>query len=163
MQTSYSIDQAVARKGQLADAGTWKDVASLKNPDGAVYMGLVVTKGTDVEDVVHPSTEAGVSNPLLVRGIVLHSHECESKVDGLEPNYPVNSVVPVLRKGRAWVVAKAAATEGTSVVNVYWNGSVQKGTLSGSSDTTTTAVLPKARWITSSTGSDGLAVVEVDL
>lgn len=164
MQTSYSINQAVARVGQIADTTYIKDVMSYKNPDALVYIGRVVTKGTDAEDIVHPSTQAGVSNPKLARGIVLHSHECESQADGLDPNYAVNSVVPVMRKGRVWVNSVAAATESTSSVNVYWNGSGKPlGGITGAADSTFTAVLPQARFITSTTGANELAVVEVDL
>jgi hypothetical protein len=163
MQTTYSTDMAVARVGMLADAGLIKHVGSFKATAGLVYIGRVVTKGTDAEDIIHPVSAAGVSNPLLVRGIVLHSHECASKADGLDPNYPIASVVPVLRKGRVWVNAVAAATESSSVVNVYWNGSNPLGAMTGSADSTFTAVLPNARWITSSSGANALAVVEVDL
>jgi hypothetical protein len=163
MQLGYSIDMSVARVGQIADTSYIKDVASYKNPDALVYIGRVVTKGTNADEIVHPSTEAGVSNPLLVRGVVLHSHECESKADGLDPNYAAKSVVPVMRKGRVWVNAIAAATESSSAVHVYFQGSKPLGGLRGSSDSTETAILPKSRWITTTTGANELAVVEVDL
>ncbi len=164
MQTSYTSGMAVARVGQLADTGFIKHVASFKNPDGLVYIGRVVTKGTAAEDVVHPTTAAGVSNPLLVRGIVVHAHECMSQADGLDPNYAAESVVPVLRKGRIWVNAVAAATESTSSVNVYWMGTGKPlGGMTGSADSTNTTVLPNARWLTTTSGANELAVVEVDL
>ena len=163
MQLDYTINQAVAREGMIADATYYKDVASLKAAAGPVFIGRVVTRGTDSEDIVHPDAIAEVTNELAVRGVVLHAHNNESKRDELDASWPEGSVVPVMRKGRVWVKALTNATEQSGSVHVVVDGSEPLGALRGTADSTNTAVLPKARWITSTSGADQLAVLELGL
>lgn len=164
-QTSYSINQAAARVGMIADTSKVKDVESYQNPAAAVFIGRVVTKGGATNEVVHPDAATEITDEKLVRGVVVHAHECESRDDGLGPNYPAKSVVPVMRKGRIWVKAEDAITEGTSTVNVrFADGAASgNGALRGAADSSFTAVLPKAKWKSSTSGPGQLAVLEIDL
>lgn len=163
MQLDYTINQAVAILGQIADSSKIKDVESYKNPAAAVFYGRVVTRGAASDEVVHPAAGAGITDEKLVRGIVVAAHEVESKQDGAAPSYAQNSVVPVMRKGRIWVNAITAVTEGTSTVNVYFQGAGPIGGLRATADASDTAVLPKSKWKSSTTGANQLALLEIDL
>lgn len=166
MQLSYTIDQASALVGQIADSQMVKDIESKINAAAEVKFGCVVTRGASPDEIVHPDAAGEITDEKLVRGIVVAAHECESKSDGAAPGYVAKSVVPVMRKGRIWVLAEDTITEGTSTVNcrLAANGSnTQLGALRGASDTSFTAVLPKSKWKTSTTGNGQLAVLEIDL
>src|SRR5690606_9168269 len=109
---------------------------------------------------------AEVTDEKLVKGIVVASHEIESVNDGEVPGYAAESVVPVMRKGRIWVISATAVTEGTSLVYVRVaanGGNTLVGGLTTTSDTSFTAVLPKSKWKSSTSGAAELAVLEIDL
>lgn len=163
MQTSYTRDQAVGRVGGIADSAMVQDIETHKNPDVEIKFGCVVTKGAADGEIVHPDAAGEITSELVVRGVAIASHEMESKEDGEDPGYVAGSVVPVMRKGRVWVKAEDTITEGTSTVNVRYAGTGQKGALRGALVTSETAVLPKAKWKTSTTGAGQLAILEIDL
>lgn len=167
MQTEYTINMAAGRLGAIADSAMVQDIESHKNPTAEVKFGHVVTKGAADGDVIHPDAAAKVTDEKLVRGIVVASHEIESRAasTGL-PGYPQYSVVPVMRKGRIWVRAEDTITEGTSTVNARVaanGGNTQLGGLRGAADSTFSAVLPKSKWKTSTSGAGQLAILEIDL
>lgn len=161
MQTTYSINQAAGLPGQIADSSIVQDIVTGINSTAKAYFGRVVTKGASTDEIVHPSVNTGVTNEKVVRGIVVASHEIESKNDGDAPHYSIGSVCPVMRKGRIWVESESAVSEGTSDVYVRVAGNLGKFTTT--SDTTNTAVLPKSKWKSSTSGANQLAVVEIDL
>ncbi len=166
MQTSYSIDQAAGRVGGIVDSSLVRDIESRINTAAEVKLGCVVTRGASVDEIVHPNTAAKVTDEKLVRGVVVAAHESESKNDSAAGGYVAKSVVPVMRKGRVWVLAEDTITEGTSTVNVRVEasgGDTQLGALRGASQTTFSAVLPKSKWKSSTTGTGQLAVLELDL
>lgn len=166
MQLSYSIDMAVGRVGAIADSAMVQDIESRINTAAEVKFGCVVTRGASPDEIVHPDAAGEITSELLVRGIVVATHELESKQDSATPGYPAKSVVPVMRKGRIWVLAEDTITEGTSTVNARFaanGGNTQLGALRGAADSTFTAVLPKAKWKTSTSGSGQLAILEIDL
>lgn len=154
--------QAAGRVGAIHDSTIVQDIETYKNPSAAVFFGRVVTKGAATDEIVHPDAAAEITDEKLVRGIVVASHEMESQRDGLAPNYVEKSVVPVMRKGRIWVIAEDVISEGTSTVNVrYDEGDL--GALCGTAVPDETAVLPKAKWKSSTSAANQLAVLEIDL
>lgn len=166
MQTSYSIDHAAGRLGGIADISMVQDIETYRNPAGEVKFGHVASRAANSDEIKHPAAAADVTDEKLVRGVVLASHEMQSKEDGGLPGYVTGSVVPVMRKGRIWVLSENTITEGTSTVNVYWAVSspmLQAGSFRGASNSSFTAVLPKAKWKSSTTGAAQLAVLEIDL
>jgi hypothetical protein len=166
MQLTYSLTQAAARIGMVADASMVQDIESYKNAAGEVKFGGVVTKGAATDLVIHPDAAAKVTDEKLVRGIVVASHELESKEDGALPGYKAESVVPVMRKGRVWVQSYTAVTEGTSTPNVIIEASgseTQLGFFRAAANGTFTALLPKAKWKSTTTGASQLALLEIDL
>lgn len=166
MQTSYSINQAAGRLGMIADSAIVQDIESFKNSAAEVKFGHVVTRGASTDEIVHPDAAAEITDEKVVRGVVVQAHEVESKNDGQIPGYVPKSVVPVMRKGRIWCQPEDTITEGTSTVNVRFaanGGNTQLGSLRGAADSSFTAVLPKSKWKSSTSGNGQLAVLEIDL
>lgn len=162
MQTSYSMYQAAGRVGGIADSAIVQDIETFKNPAAEVKFGCVVTRGAATDEIVHPDAAGEITDEKVVRGIVIASHEMESQTGTATPGYVANSVVPVMRKGRVWVLAEDTITEGTSTVNARYAGG-QLGSLLGAAVSAATAVLPKAKWKSSTSGNGQLAVLEIDL
>ena len=168
VQTSYTIGMAVGFPGMIADASMIQDIETHYNPEGAVFFGRVVTRGAAATQIVHPDAAAEITDEKLVRGLVVATQETVSSYpnDNLDPAYPAAMPVPVMRKGRMWVLAEDTITEGTSTVNVRYlagAGGTKLGSLRGASVVNETAVLPKSKWKTSTSGAGQLAIVEIDL
>ncbi len=142
--------------GMIADAAIVQDIETFYNPAEAAFFGRVVSRGADFNLIVHPAAAASITDEKLVRGIVVATHEHVSKTfsDGLGGSYGINHPIPVMRKGRIWVLAEDVVTEGTSTVNVRY---------AGAAVASETAVLPKSKWKTSTTAANALAVLEIDL
>lgn len=165
-QLAYTINQAVGRVGAIADSAMVQDIESKINAAGPITFGCVVTKGASTDLIVHPDAAAEITDEKVVRGIAVASHEMESQAGSDAPNYKTGSVVPVMRKGRIWVLSEDAVTEGTGTVNVRYAagaGGTQLGALRGAAVASETAVLPKAKWKTSTTAVNQLAILEIDL
>ena len=165
-QLAYTIDQAAGRVGAIADSSPIQDHESFVNAAAEVKFGCVVTRGAASNLIIHPAAAAGITDEKLVRGVVVASHEMESQPGAATPGYVVGSVVPVMRKGRVWVLAEDAITEGTSIVHVRYAagaGGTQLGAIRGSAVASETALLPKAKWKTNTSAVNQLAILEIDL
>lgn len=162
MQTSYSINQAAGRIGGIADSGP-KLIDTYLNPDAVLYFGHVATLGAAEDEAVAPDAAADITDEKLVLGVVVASHEMESVNDSLDPHYVVKSAVPIMRKGRVWCAPEDTITKGTSTVNVRYTGTGKAGALLGGAVSMETAVLPKARWESSTSGNGQLAILALDL
>lgn len=166
MQLSYSLKQAAGSVGAIADSAMVQDIETFKNPSAEVKFGCVVTRGAASDEIVHPDAAGEITDEKVVRGVVVASHEMESQTGNATPGYIAKSVVPVMRKGRVWVVSESAITEGTSTVNVRHTangGNTQLGALRGAADSSFTAVLPKSKWKSSTSDVNQLAILEIDL
>jgi hypothetical protein len=162
-QLDYTIDQAVGFEGELADLSI-KDIET-GIAEGEVFIGKMVCVGTALNQVRHPAAAADITDLKLIKGLAIHHHAMESKYPAGSGNYAYldKASVNVGRKVRAWVLAKTTVNAKTSSVHCYFSGAVQKGTLGGSTVASETAIVPQARWKTSTTGADQLAIVEIDL
>ena len=101
MQTQYDMYQAAGSVGGIADSSIVQDIETFKNPAEEVKFGCVVTKGAATDEIVHPDAAAEITDEKVVRGIVVASHEMESRPASTgKPGYIAKSVVPVMRKGR---------------------------------------------------------------
>lgn len=157
-QTSYSVDQPVAKAGMLADL-SFKDVVTRSNA-AAVLVGKLVSLDGEGKCKA-PAAATDITNATLAQGVVLSQHAMESSASGA-PQYPAKSAVPVARKARVWVETEDAITVGTSSVNVRYAGTGDKGSFAGAPVTNETAVLPNARWVQGNSAA-GLALLEIDL
>jgi len=161
MQTSYSVKQAASFAGLIADTYQGKDIVTKVNEDGVIYIGRLVSFDDGDLTAKHPAAAADITGKAI--GVVAHSHNNQSKNDGLDPNYEIKKPFDVMKKGRIWVKSEDAVTAYNSTVNVrYVAGSGVVGGFLGAAVSMETAVLPNARWITSC-GAGELAVLEVNL
>lgn len=160
-QTSYSIDQAVAIEGMIADASLVQDVITGQNQVTAVEFGKFVAKGAGDNDIIVPAAATDITSALLRRGVV-HAHQAmESSASG-NPQYPVKSAVNVLKKGRIWVKPEDTV-DPTLSVHVRYAGVGTKGAFRGATVASETAVLANARWLSTTTVAGQLALLEIDL
>lgn len=159
-QLDYTIDQAVGFEGQLADLSI-KDVES-HLAEGEVLIGKIVTQGTALGQVKHPTTAAGITDEKLLKGLAIHHHAMESTVGGTY-SYLDKAAVNVLRKGRAWVKPENVVTASTSVPEVRYAGTGDKGAIRGGNVASETAALPQSKFRSSTTVIGQLAILEIDL
>lgn len=159
MQTSYSVETAVGYAGMIADTGD-RHVVSRVNPSVIIPIGCYVTKGTEDDHVKLPTTANEVTKG---QGVAIQDWLSESTPTGELPQYPVKSAVSVMRQGRVWVTVEEAVNADDDVYVRYATGTgTQKGAFRKSADTTTAAVLPGARYITSAL-ANGLAQIELNM
>lgn len=160
MQLSYA-DPAAGLAGGLADSG-FTDKVTGKNTAAAVEFGRYVCRGDADGRIKAPALATDVTDEKVLGGIVLR--------DGLVVNFGIagnaayaqNNAVPVLKRGRVWVICDGAVTAGTSGVFVRYAGTGVKGGIGGTSTGGETAALPRARWLTSA-ADGGLAQLEINL
>jgi hypothetical protein len=160
-QLSYAVDQAVAFAGMLADAGMVQDVVTGENLSAAIPFGVMTAIGAGANQIALPAAAGDVTDVKKLVGVAIAHQAMESSASGL-PQYAPNSAVNVLKKGRVWVQVENAVTRGTSDVHVRYAGVGQRGGFRGAAVASETAVLPNAKWLSSTTGA-GLALLEIDL
>lgn len=159
MQTSYAIDQSAGLPGQLADAGH-QDVVSAINSATAVPFGKLCVAGASEGLCKLPGAATDVTNKGLVLGVSVKTHAIESSLSG-DPQYPVNSVPSLLRKGRIYVKVEQAVAIGDAVYVRYAAGGDGLGSFGNTAGTTERALLDGASWVKGA-GIGGLAVLEVN-
>jgi len=160
-QTSYSIDMVAGNDGQVYDIGFNDFVSGLA--EVALIPGIVVTKGTSVNEVDLPNAAADVSNPLLVKGFVVRDLAVEVPANGAI-TYAATEAVSVMRQGRIWATCEDAFTPASSAfVRITAASSfTQLGRIRTSADGGTATALSGIRFLNS--GSAGaLALLQVDL
>lgn len=159
-QLVYPIDQAVGFEGQLYDLSI-KDTES-HAAEGEIFIGKLVSQGSAIGKVVHPALATDITDVKKLKGLAFHHHAIESKVAA---NYsaPDKSMINVGRKVRAWVKPLTLVTAGTSDVHCYFSGAQQKGSLGGAAVAGETAVVPQAKWKSTTTVIGQLAIIEIDL
>lgn len=162
-QLDYSIDQAVGFEGELADLSI-KDVET-GIAEGEVLIGKLVSVGTGLNQVKHPAAAGDITDVKLLKGLAIHHHAMEQKFPAGSGNYSYldKSAVNVGRKCRVWVKPVDLVNAKTSSVHGYFAGAIPKGSLGGAAVAGETAVVPNAKWKTSTTSIGQLAMLEIDL
>lgn len=160
-QTSYQVNQDVAFAGLVAESQSPVDILSRQNPAVAVPYGVGVVQGTLDADVIVPTATAMITDGRFI-GVAVSEQTVVSSASGTAANYPLNSSVPVLRKGRVWVTVEEAVTPVSPVFCRFATGSgTVLGAFRASADTATAVAVPRARYMTSA-GIGGLAVLELN-
>ena len=120
-QISYSINiPAVSYPGQLADGCQVKDVLSAAAFLAAMNYGTLAvtdeanTLGFDQLACKAPGLTTDISVMGAVLGVVLADQARAQNPAVPTAQYPQKSAVPCLRKGRIWVYAETAMTDGTN-------------------------------------------------
>jgi hypothetical protein len=161
-QTSYSVNQAVARAGLPYDISFAQDIVS-ENLAADSQVGCLVVRDSADGSAKLPALATDITNAGSVIGVLLHEHMVEQPypMGSATPIWPAKSTAPVMKKGRVWVSVEAAVSAGAAVYARFATGSFsQKGAFRGDADTASAAIVPNAKYITSTTGA-GLAVVEL--
>ncbi len=159
-QTNYSEYQpAAAFEGQLADSGI-TDKLSVPCAAAMPFGKLVVRDTNDLTGKL-PAVEADVTDPQKVLGLSIASQTVEINPAVANPQYPAKSVVPTLRKGRAWVKVETNVTPDSDVYVRYAAGGNGPGSFGGNSVSDATAVVGGARYLTTALANN-FALLEAD-
>ena len=169
-QTSYTINTPMAAyPGQLADGG-FRDVVSALAVAAAVPYGLlVVTDTSNTADVQHraakvPALATDITAAGSALGVVLAQQAIAQNPAVTGPQYPQYFALPILRQGRVWVYAEEAVTDGAGCYVRFASGAggTQAGSFRADADSTTAALLPNAKFVSTTTAA-GYAQVELNL
>jgi len=153
--TAPQINMDRGFAGAFADSHNPKDVATGKAVKEAMPLGrlAVIDAANGDGAVMLPTATGDITN--LTRGVVAHSHALESSASG-DPQWPQNSAVPVLTKGRIYVEVEDAVAEGGEV---FARHTADFGKFRSDVDGGNATLVPGAVFRSSTTGA-GLAVVE---
>lgn len=162
-QLDYTIDQAVGFEGELADLSVQDIETGIAQ--GEIFIGKIVSVGTALNQVIHPAAATDITDLKLLKGLAIHHHAIEQKYPAGSGNYSYldKSSVNVGRKVRAWVKPVDVVNAKTASVHCYFAGAVQKGSLGAAAVAGETAVLPLAKWKTSTSAIGQLAILELDI
>jgi hypothetical protein len=158
-QTAYSINMAEGKVGALADAGD-NDIMSYIAPAAHPFGTLAVRNGTEGQCKL-PALAADITTKENVLGLVLAQQAMES-TSAASPQHPAGSVVPVLRKGRAYVKVDEAVAEGSAVFVRFAAGGEGPGFFGDTAGAgPDRAALDGARYVKGA-AAGALAIVEVN-
>lgn len=155
-QLSYAINLGKALVGMIADNMQVLDIKSKRAEGSAVGFGLFVIKGTGDQDAKLPTAAFTLAQ---AEGVAVAAQTLEDDRGTNDPQYPQNYAMNVMRKGRIWVKAQDVITKGTSGVWVDQTN----GRIAGADGGNHVDISTKARWDSSTTAADELAVLELDL
>jgi len=157
--TAPAINMANAFAGLIAESYQPKDIVSRINVAAAMKIGYLASldSGNGDDAVKAPAASTDVTD--TPSGFIAHTHALESSETG-DPQFPVKSALNIMRKGRIWVPVEDAVTVGAGVYVRFQNGS--EGLCRSDADAGNAALLPSAKFVTSTTGA-GLAMVEINL
>jgi hypothetical protein len=174
MQTNYEINNPVARRGMLADTGLDKFVISrLVELAAGIPAGVMCTRdgATDEETQCLLPTAAADLTDDHVLGISLYDASREPGTNADSNEYDDEDDIPLLRRGRAWVIAEndVVVAAGAQCYVRYGTGTgTQLGAFRMDGDTSTAAAISNCRFVTAATvvninGEDQtVALVEIN-
>lgn len=162
-QTSYSLDNPVAVEGALYDVAMTRDkISALVELAAGIRVGRAVRKGTDEDQVVLPTLATDITGG-LIRGVSFIDLSLETPVGGV-PLYSEFDSIPLMRKGRIWMVAEGTAVADQPVYVRFQNGD-DSATFDGGFSGVNTAdhdLLPNAKWFKGAVAGE-LGVIEVNI
>lgn len=159
MQTSYSIDQSAGLPGQMADCGFQDSITGI-NSSAAMPFGKLAVKGASDGLCKLPALATDITSKGLVMGVSVKTHAMESSLSG-DPQYPINSVPSLLRKGRIYVKVEETVVVGDDVYVRYAAGGDGLGSFGKTAGTSERAQLDGASWYKGASAG-GLAILEVN-
>lgn len=159
-QTSYVMEPGRAYAGMIADSAVVRDIVSrLVETSGGFGAGLFLSKGTDKRNqAILPVATGGISAGLL--GVSVFQTMRESTT----PRYKLKDSVPVMRKGRIWVLIAANIDEDDDVFIEHSGADAGKIRPTANSGSATAVPNGAVKVIQAGTTTgDGIACVEVNL
>lgn len=152
-QNNYSqYMPAAAFEGQLADSGL-TDKLSIPCALAMPFGKLVVRDVGDLTGKL-PAAETDITDPQKVHGFSIATQTVENDPTVANPQYPAKSVVPTLRKGRAWVKVETNVNPDSDVYVRYAAGGNGPGSFGGTAVSSATAVVAGARYLTTATANN---------
>lgn len=119
MQTSYAIDiPPVSYPGQIVDLANNDIISGLA--EVAIPYGKFVAKGSaTTEPYRHigklPTAATDITTVANVLGVSVADQGRAQDSGVTLPTYPIGAAVPMMRKGRLWVIVEEAVTKGQAV------------------------------------------------
>lgn len=161
MQTTYSYNRVAGVEGAVAQGYPSAIVTGWVDETDGIKPGRFV-RGTGTDgDVELPDATGEVTAVGSLRGVSVLDFGREALPNGV---YADNEPLPILRKGRVFMVAEDAVTADTPVfVRFSVSGSEELGRVRSDADGTDAVAAPGCSFVTSTTGNDELCVVEVNL
>ncbi len=157
---SYTPVAGLAIEGMLYDMSDVDVISRIYEPSSpaGVYAGKGVVQGTDpVKQCVMPST--AITGTFL--GFVVYEAGKAKRASGY--SYDRYESVPILRRGRIWLMAEGAIAAGTKpYIRHTANGALLPGNIRGDADTAKADQLEGVLTETATSGA-GLILVSVNL
>lgn len=161
MQLVHATTRTIGREGAIADASDRDILTRLVEASAGLKPGRVVTQGTAARQTRVPVLTGEVSG-LVVEGISVYDPGREP--GGTNGEYLQNEPVPVIRRGRVWMIAEDAVAEGTAVfVRFTSTGGEEDGRVRSDADSGDAVALPTAIFRGTTTTTDQLVQVELNL
>jgi hypothetical protein len=157
-QTSYSNSYTAAFEGMLAD-GAEPDIISKVNGEAAT--DLIFGRG--VRETAAGAVNISAAGQTLL-GVAVFEQKDTAALSGsgaIKPKETFN----VLRKGRIWVKAEQAIVVGDPVYvrHTVNGGTTAVGRFRKDIDTANAILISNARWASTTSGADQMAVLEINL
>lgn len=158
-QTAYNEAMTTAVAGMVADGAGAPNSIVTRIGTEEILMGVAVANDTDDGSAKLPDG-AGV----VISGVAIRDISIPAGAASADNSFPSGEAVPVMRKGRIWVVTEVAVQPGDAVYARYTanGGNTQLGAFRNDDDTAKAIVIAQARWI-STTGGAGIALLEINL
>lgn len=168
-QTSVTQAPAKAKEGLLYDPHppTGGMLTGIVEQAAGIKPGRLCVRGAGGDFTAALPTGAG-SLGVNVMGVSLFTH----KALAIAPSSSDNEVhedeaeLPLLRRGRVWVIAEDAVDPSTDSVFVRVSagaGGSEIGAFRTDADTASAVALAEARWLTSTSGTGELALLEINI
>lgn len=166
IQTSVAADPSVAYEGLIFGSGASDRAGYIVSETAGISPGRFVAQGSSDGTCILPAASTDITgNAALGVAVFDPTLPTNWPASSYTVQYHAGQACQVLRKGRIWVYAEEAVTPASSVYVRYASGSL--GTVLGrfgdsGTDTSTRALLPNARFCTSTTAA-GLVLLEINL
>lgn len=166
MQLAYNNFPDQAREGFLVDTSPVRDIVS-RLAEVVIPFGkfVVATIGQSEDLVKLPTAATDISVAGLGAGVAIADTSKETPDGATRGEFAIDDAVPVIRKGRIWVLAEDEVTDLDKPVFVRFvaAGLEVLGSFRTDADTADAEELTKARWRSRTVGAGQLAILEIDL
>jgi len=156
MQTDYT-GMAKGVEGGLADSGLTDKITRRCATIVKFGYGLIQTA---VEGVAALPSATG----FVFEGVAVMVHKAKPNSTGVG-QYEIDEAITTLRKGRIWVLAEEVVNPSSPVYlrHTVNAGTTAPGRFRASADTARADLISNARWLTTTTAIDQLALLEINL
>lgn len=157
MQTDYN-DLAVQVEGGLGDSSFGMEIVSRKAAVAITFGKGVIATANEGETTLPSATG------FIFTGVSIQSQKAQTNA-AAAAQYNIDDAVPVLRKGRIWVLAETVVdpTQPVYLRHTANAGTTAPGRFGNTADTANADQIANARWLTKTTAIDQLALLEINM